>query len=57
MRPKKKPDTQRKPASSPSEEEMAVLSFLFTRKPAREESRLAVRHLLRKASRNLERIR
>ena len=48
---------KRKPAPSPSEEEMAVISFLFTRKPTREESRLAVRHLLRQASRSLERSR
>lgn len=53
----KKPAGKGKPASSPSKEEMAVISFLFTRKPTREESRLAVRLLLRQASRNLERCR
>lgn len=46
-----------KPAPDPSEEEMAVISFLFTRKPTSEESRLAVRRLLRKASKELERLR
>jgi hypothetical protein len=54
----KKTAGKRKPVPDPNEEaEMAVISFLFTRNPTREESRLAVRHLLRKASRNLERIR
>lgn len=54
----KKPAGKRKPAPDPREEaEMAVISFLFTKKPTPEESGLAVRHLLRKASRNLERSR
>lgn len=39
----------------PSEAERAFYSYLITRKPTREESRMAVRHLLREASRNLER--
>lgn len=52
-----KPAGKRKPAPHPSEEEMAVLSFLLTRKPTPEESRLAVRRLLSKASKELERIR
>ena len=51
----KQPSGKRKPAPSPSEEEMAVISFLFTRRPTREESRLAVRRLLREASKELER--
>lgn len=55
MNTSKKPAAQRKPAPSPSEEEMAVISFLFTRKPTREESRLAVRRLLREACKELER--
>ena len=56
MRAPKKPAGPGKPAPNASEEaEMAVLSFLFTRKPTPEENRLAVRHLLRKTSQNLER--
>jgi hypothetical protein len=54
----KKTEGKRKPAPDPSEEaEMAVISFLFTRKPTPEESRLAVRRLLSEASKALERIR
>lgn len=53
----KKPAGKRKRDSSPSEEEMAVISFLFTRKPTREERKLAVRRLLREASKELERSR
>lgn len=54
----KKTESKRKPAPDPREEaEMAVITFLFTPNPTREESRLAVRRLLSKASRELERIR
>ena len=50
------PAGKRKPARPrPSAAEMAVYSLLFTTKPTREESRLAVRLLLRRASANLER--
>jgi len=47
----KKPAAKRKPAPTPpSEAEIAVYSLLFTAKPTREERRMAVRLLLRKAS-------
>jgi hypothetical protein len=58
MRALKKAAGKRKPVPDPNEEaEMAVISFLFTRNPTREESRLAVRRLLSKASKELERSR
>ncbi len=51
----KKTAGKRKPAPRPSEAEMAVYSFLFTARPTREERRMAVRLLLREASKSLER--
>jgi hypothetical protein len=51
----KKPNGKRKPAPTPSESEMAVYSLLFTAKPTREECRMAVRLLLRQASKRLDR--
>jgi hypothetical protein len=51
----KKPAAKRKPAPTPSDAEVAVYSLLFTAKPTREERRMAVRLLLRKASQSLDR--
>jgi hypothetical protein len=51
----KKPNGQRKPAPNPSDAEMAVYSYLIAANSTREERRLAVRHLLRQASKSLER--
>lgn len=46
---------EREPAPAPDEAEIAVYSLLFTAKPTREERRMAVRLLLRKASKTLGR--
>jgi hypothetical protein len=54
MQPLKKTAGKRKPALRPDEAEMAVYSLLFTSKPTPEESRLAVRLLLRRASADLQ---
>ncbi len=51
----KRPAAKRKPAPTPSEAELAVYSLLFTAKPTREELRMAVRLLLREASKSLDR--
>lgn len=51
----KKTADKRKQAPLVSEEEMAIYSLLFTAKPTREERRMAVRLLLRKASKSLDR--
>ena len=45
----------RKPAPRRGEAEMAVYSYLIAANSTREERRLAVRHLLRQASKSLER--
>jgi hypothetical protein len=44
-----------KPAPRPSEAEMMLYRCLVTANPPREKRLLTVRHLLREASRNLER--
>ena len=51
----KKTPGKRKAEPSPSEAEIAVYSLLLTAKPTREERRMAVRLLLREASKSLER--
>ena len=52
----RKPTAKRKPSPRSSKAAFtAVCNLLFTGKSTRQENRVAVRHLLRQASRNLER--